>query len=594
MRDSRKFLFASHANLVSGALVQKHPKKQSGRSKPDAARRFPNPESSKAAGISAQATSIRDRRIVWLCLALIFLNVAVFAPVRSYGVTSYDDRGYVSENPEIAHGLTAEGLQWAFTGVHQSYWIPVVWVSYMLDVQFFGNNSGVFHTVNVGFHIANTLLLFLLLYRMTRLFYRSGFVAAIFAVHPLHVESVAWVTERKDMLSTLFFLFAIWTYVSYVRRPRFARYLAVCFLFALALMAKPMVVTLPFLLLLLDYWPLSRVSVADTARGSLGVPRATIVKLVREKIPLFALAAAGSVLTYFTQKTSGAIAGADLAGPGLRVSNAFVSYAAYIGKFFWPTKLAVFYPYPQSIPVWRLVVSFLLLAGISAAAVWAARTRPWFIVGWLWYLGALVPVIGLVQAGRQSMADRFTYIPLIGLLIIMAWSMPELSARWRRTPIFIIAPILAIATCAVLARKQVSFWKDNDTIWEHALQVSEESYIAHFNLGISLYEEGKVDQALSHFTRAVRMKPDYSDARNDLAVALANRGRTSDAIQELREGLRFNPNQARLHYNLGVLLRQQGQIQAGFDHVRTAVTLDPSYQDARRALEQMRGQLPKN
>jgi len=521
------------------------------------------------------------KRALAVCLALIAVTIAIYAPLRHYGFTSLDDPQYVSENPNVAGGLTWRGLEWAFTGIHASYWVPLVWVSHMLDVQLYGMYAGPHHVTNIVFHIANTLLLFGLLYRMTSAIYRSGFVAGLFAIHPLHVESVAWITERKDMLSTLFFMLALCAYVAYVSKPKRSRYLSIVVLFGLGLMAKPMVVTLPFVLLLLDVWPLQRLPLNDARRSA--------ARLVREKLPLFALAAASSITTYFAQQTTGAVVALDAIPLRIRLANALVSYFAYIGKMFWPTRLVLFYPYPLEIPTWWVIGSVVGLIGMSALVIRSARRHPYLLVGWLWYVGTLVPVIGFVQAGTQSMADRFTYIPLIGLFIMVAWAIPDLLGGWPHAKIpLAAAAVLALGGCAIMASVQVRYWKDGFSLWEHALDVTSRNYIAHTNLGIAFSEAGKHNEAVAQYSDALRIKPDLADARNDLGVALANQGRTADAVHEFEEALRIKPDQAASHYNAGVLLRQMGNTTEALRHFEAALALDPNYQDARREYDSLR------
>ena len=531
--------------------------------------------------------------VLAVCLALTLITIVVYAPLRNYGFISLDDPQYVSENPHISGGLTWSSVAWAFTTVHASYWIPPIWLSHMLDVQLYGKNAGGHHVTNIVFHIANTLLLFGLFYRTTSGLYRSAFVAALFAIHPLHVESVAWITERKDMLSAFFFLLALWAYVAYVAKPRPRRYVWILVFFALGLMSKPMIVTLPFILLLLDFWPLQRLSLkpinaAKPRSRDSRVWRTEALRLVREKFPLFALAATSSLATYLSQQATGAVVGLDVTPLGLRFSNAMVSYFVYIEKMFWPTRLALFYPYPVSIPASLVIGSVLGLVVVSALAIWKAPTRPYLVTGWFWYLGSLVPVIGFVQAGTQSMADRFTYIPLIGLFIVAAWAIPDLSRDWSLARIPVGAAILALAVAAILASIQVRYWRNGFALWEHTLEVTNENYIAQTNLGIAYSEAGKDSDAVAHYTEALRIKPNFAEAHNDLGVALANQGRIKEGVQEFLEALRIKPDQLDSHYNAGVLLRQMGNTTEALDHFAAALALDPNHQDARREYDNLR------
>jgi tetratricopeptide (TPR) repeat protein len=520
---------------------------------------------------------------ILLALALIAVIVVIYSPVRNYGFLDVDDPQYVSENPHVAGGLTWQGVWWAFTSIYASYWIPVVWLSHMLDVQLYGLNAGWHHVTNVVVHIANTILLFGLLHHMTRALGRSAFVAALFAVHPLHVESVVWVTERKDVLSTFFWLLTMWAYVSYVREHRRSLYLLTVGFFVLGLMAKPMLVTLPFVLLLIDVWPLRRLTLTGWKLSP--DQQSVALRLIREKIPLFGLAVTLSVVTYLASKLTGAVAAIDQIPVSLLIGNALLSYLAYIGQMFWPSGLALFYPYPRTLPAWQVAASALVLIGVSTLAIQSIRRRPYFLIGWLWYLGTLLPVIGLIQAGDQSRADRFTYIPLIGLFIIIAWAFPG----FQRRNLIALAAASLIGACALAARIQVRYWQSKSSIWEHALAVGAESYIAHTSLGIERYEQGKLDEAIMHYRAALRIRPDFAEAHNDLGVALAAKGEINEAIHEFLEGLRAKPGQAASHYNVAVLLARQGNTATAVEHLETALRLDPGYVDARRELDRLSG-----
>ncbi len=434
-------------------------------------------------------------------------------------------------------------------------------------------------------HIVTTLLLFGLLHRMTGALGRSAFVAGLFAVHPLHVESVAWVAERKDVLSTLFWMLTLWGYVWYVRQPRLGRYLVVLVPFALGLITKPMLVTLPFVLLLLDFWPLGRVSLgADPPDHSrLAPPRDQWfagLRLVWEKLPLFALTVASSIVTFVVQQRGGAVAGLDEIPLSLRVANALVSYIAYIGKMLWPTRLAAFYPYFQPLP-WWVVGSILGLIGVSVVVIRAARRHPYLPVGWLWYVGTLVPVIGLVQVGSHSMADRYTYVPLIGLFIMVAWGIPDLLARWPYRSIALpTAAGLVILACTITAWGQVQYWKSSVALWAHALEVTAENYIAHNNLGLVLANQGRFDEAIAHHTEALRSKPDFAEAHYNLGGALKDQGRVDEAIAHYTEALRSKPDFAEAHNNLGVALADQSRVGEAIAHYTEALRSKPDYAEA--------------
>lgn len=429
-------------------------------------------------------------------------------------------------------------------------------------------------------HGANTLLLFGLLHRMTGALARSGFVAALFAAHPAHVESVAWISERKDVLSTLFWMLTLWAYLAYLRRPRGGRYAVVCLTFALGLMAKPMLVTLPFVLLLLDDWPLGRLALGPAPPRPPAAPaaigRVSPGQAVREKLPLFALAAASSVVTFLVQRQGGAVSGLAALPFGRRLANALVSYVAYLGTALWPANLAAIYPYPRSLPAWGVAASALGLLALSVLLVGAHRRRPYLTVGWLWYLGTLVPVIGLVQVGIQPIADRYTYVPLIGLFLIVAWGAPELVARWsaRRVALPLAAGVV-IAASAVTARAQVQYWHDSIALWEHALAATGENAHAHVALGSVLVEQGGADEAIAHFSEAVRIEPDFAEAHNKLGAALADKGKVDAAMLEYAAALRLKPNLAEAHNNVGNVLAREGKIDEAVAEYRQALRVKP-------------------
>ena len=546
-------------------------------------------------------------------VALIALNLAVFAPVRHYDFVQLDDPTQVSENANVAGGLTWAGVRWAFTTAHAGYWMPLVWLSHMADVQLYGMNAGPHHVTNLLLHIASTLLLFGLLWRITGAVGRSAFVAALFAVHPLHVESVAWITERKDVLSTLFWMLTMWAYVAYVRRPGWTRYLLAAVSFALGLMAKPMLVTLPFVLLLLDVWPLGRLRRREAGgsrreagggrrKASAGLkPRPTaeerapgrpapvgqgfsLAALVLEKLPLIALAVVAGIVAFITQQQAGAVSNLQVYSPGLRVGNALVSYVAYIGKMFWPARLAVLYPFPDSIPAASVAGAIALLAVVSFVVLRLAARRPYLAVGWLWYLVTLLPAIGVVQVGVQAMADRFTYVPLVGLFIVIAWSVPDaLAARSvaRRVAVPVVA-VLVVLACAWTARAQVAYWKDSVTLWTRTteLTLDMDAYHAHMSLGTVLRDRGRFDEAAGHFSEAARLNPDSAESHNDLATVLQRQGKVDQAIVHYREALRLQPALAEVHNNLGAVLAGQGRFDEAIVHFSEAAHLKPDLEIA--------------
>ncbi|HEC17229.1 MAG TPA: tetratricopeptide repeat protein [Sedimenticola sp.] len=502
-------------------------------------------------------------------LAALFLALAVITVYWQTGrfeFIDWDDELYVTANRHVQAGLTLEGLRWAFTTFHATNWHPLTWLSHMLDVQLFGLDAGRHHLTNVLLHLGNTLLLFFVLRRMTGAMWRSAFVAALFGLHPLHVESVAWVAERKDVLSTFFGMLTLYAYARYAERPGLGRYLPVVLFFTLGLMSKPMLVTLPFLLLMLDYWPLGRLCGGSPQ----GLP---VARLLVEKIPLFALTAASCVITFIAQKSGGAVtalSGAPVhegghavtyyVGVGERISNALVSYACYLGKMIYPRDLAFFYPFREAVPGWQAAGAGLLIGVVSLTALYAIRRAPCFFVGWFWFLGTLVPVIGLVQVGWQSMADRYTYVPLIGLFIVIAWGAPELLRRrpgWKKG--MAAAGLALVAAAMVLSLQQVRYWKDSITLYRHAVEATPDSGFAHFKLGTALAEQGALEQSLGHFREALRIQPYDIRARYNLGLALFQLKRFDKAIEQFAETLRiypsFEPAQRRLNMARAMLER---------------------------------------
>ena len=423
-----------------------------------------------------------------VCLFLVIATLAVYWQVRNYSFVNYDDHMYVTQNHNVQAGLTLESITWSFTTIQASNWHPLTWISHMLDCQLYGMNPGRHHLTNVLLHILNSLLLFLVFMRMTGKLWQSGFVAALFALHPLHVESVAWISERKDVLSTFFWMLSLWGYLRYVERPGACRYLLLFFLFILGLMTKPMLVTLPFVLLLLDYWPLNRFQFGSSGDCNYSIQRPFDFGLVWEKTPLFLLAAVSSVMTYIVQKSGGAVNSLATIPFHDRIANAIVSYVSYIGKMIWPDNLAVFYPYPKSILLWKVAGAGLLLVVVSVVIFRMVRTKPYFAVGWLWYIGTLVPVIGLVQVGSQGMADRYTYVPLIGIFVIIAWGVPDFMPKWRYKKIGFTVTIAAIlAIIMITTRLQIRYWSDSLTLFKHAFEVTTvDNCIVHGKLGEAL------------------------------------------------------------------------------------------------------------
>ena len=521
-----------------------------------------------------------------VCLFLVLAILVVFSQVKSYDFVSYDDDVYITKNRHVQGGLTVEGIIWAFTIAHSGNWHPLTWLSHMLDISLFGLNPGYHHLMSLLFHIANTLLLFFILRRMTGEIWKSGFVAALFALHPLHVESVAWIAERKDVLSTFFFMLTILAYVFYVEKPVLRRYLFVFFFFVFGLLSKTMLVTLPFLLLLLDYWPLSRFEFKSKAKN-FKVP----LHLIWEKVPLFALTALSSIVTFFAEKHGKSVSSLEIFPIKTRIANTFVSYVSYIGKMIWSLNLAVFYPYPEIFPIWQVMGSLLLLVCISFLVIRHARSLPYLPVGWLWYLGTLVPVIGLVQIGSQSMADRYTYVSLIGLFIMIAWGVPDILKRWRYQRIVLSVSLgIILLLLMIFTWYQTINWKNSITLFEHALKVTTRNNIAHNNLGTALAREGKLEEAIYQFREALKGKPDFSDAHYNLGTALGILGNHEEAVYHLREALKGETGLSEVHNKIGRLLSQQKKFNEAIYHFQKALEINPDFANAHNNIGIVLGQ----
>jgi tetratricopeptide (TPR) repeat protein len=504
----------------------------------------------------------RPWQTIGICIALAALTWLVFGQTLWHDFINYDDPRYVYENTKITDGLRISGIAWAFTHIHSMNWHPLTTISHMLDCQVYGLRAGWHHFTNVLLHTIAAILLFTALERMTGAFWRSAFVAAVFAIHPLRVESVAWIAERKDVLSGVFFMLTLLAYLYYARLPRITRYLVVAFVLACGLMSKPMLVTLPFVLLLLDYWPLDRI-------------KGQVWKRILEKIPLIALSAASSIATFLAQK--GAVGWTEELPIMERINNAVVSYVLYIWQMLWPVNLAVFYPHPENrLRLWEIISSLLLLICVTAVAITLRKQRPYLITGWLWYLGMLVPVIGLVQVGWQGRADRYTYLPQIGLYIALTWVVADLThlGRHRRT-ILSATGLLIIVLLSWRAWVQTAYWRDSETLFNHALAVTANNDVAENNLGIVYLRQGNVDQAIALLQAAVDVRPDNSPAHENLAKALLQKGKVSDALIHYRKLLELQPDNIEVHNIVGTVLIQQGRPRDAIDEWQKVLTIQP-------------------
>lgn len=506
-------------------------------------------------------------RSFWVCLTLTLATTAVFYQVCTYDFVNYDDPEYVYSNPNIQAGITPKTIKWAFTTGYAVNWHPLTWLTLMVDWQLFGSWSGGYHLTNLVFHIANTLLLFIVLKQMTQRLWPSAFVAALFALHPLHVESVAWVAERKDVLSTFFWMFTMWAYVRFVNHPKITHYLLVVVFLVLGLMSKPMLVTLPFVFLFLDYWPLDRLSPKCGKAGS----KYSLSYLLIEKVPLFAMTLASCIVTFVFQQKGEAI---KECGLSIRLANASISYLQYAIKTVWPARLAVFYPHPvQNISSLYAIISAILLLTVTILVFRFAANRRYLVTGWLWYLVTLVPVIGLVQVGNQALADRYTYIPLTGLFIIIAWGLSDLLAKWRYKEITLtLSAMLVISVMSICTHFQLRYWRNSLTLFQHALDVTENNYEMHFCIAGPLCEQGKLNEAVYHYSEAIRIRPDYHAALNGLGVALYKAGRVDEAIGYYKRALELNPNSAEANSNLGLGLASKGRFADAVLYYRVSLT----------------------
>lgn len=513
-----------------------------------------------------------------ICLLLAGVTLLPYLQVVDYDFITLDDDMYVTNNPLVLAGLTWTGVKWALVAQHSSNWHPLTWLSHMLDSQLYGSWAGGHHLTNVLFHLANTILLFLFLAWVTQALWPSALVAALFALHPLHIESVAWVSERKDVLSTFFWIVTMWAYAGYAISPSIWRYLAVVFLFILGLMAKPMLVTLPFVLLLLDYWPLRRIQglapVPALSSGSTPQPgpaKQSYWHLIYEKIPLFTLSALSCLITLSAQSGSGSVMPLYIRPLGPRIANALVAYVKYGVKMFWPPPMAMFYPLTP-VPWWKALAAAVVLLIVTALLLVRARRSPYLAVGWLWYLGTMVPVIGLVQVGGQAMADRYTYISFIGLFIIVVWGIFELTAHWRfRKAILALGTAAVLVACWWATWVQIGYWRNSETLFVHAIRVTGPNYMAYNHLGMYYANEGKEDQAVLMYKNALAVAPGYPPAYNNLGIIYANRGRFDEAIANFKKAIQLTPGNPSYHRNLALAYSKQGkqaQAEAVMEHVR--------------------------
>ncbi len=521
----------------------------------------------------------RLKKII-VIIMLVAIVLAVYWPIQSHPFINYDEEVYITENAHVRGGLTGQGIWWAFTNSEAGFWHPLTWLSHMLDYELYHMNAGGHHWTSVLLHVGCVILLFLFLIESTGSIWQSGLVAALFALHPLHVESVAWAAERKDVLSSFFWMLTMCVYVYYTRLPGLRRYCLVLVAFILGLLSKPMLVTLPFVMLLLDYWPLRRLNPSplnDQRREE----NTSLYKLIIEKIPLLILAVIATVVTFIAEKKIGAIPGLDTFPLSVRLDNALVSYVVYMVKMFWPANLAVFYPYELVRPFWQAIVAGGCLFVISIFVLKKTHQYPYLGVGWLWYLGTLVPVIGLIQVGYHGMADRYTYIPLTGLFVMICWGGADLAKRWRISSTIMagLAIVILVALTAV-SMMQLQYWKDSETLFLHATRVTQNNYIAHNNLAAALGEKDDLGGAVYHLQEAIRIRPYYVDAHENLGVAYIRLKKLEEAVLALRHALRLEPGRATSHYYLGLALCLQGKKDLAVAEFQKAIRNKPGYVSA--------------
>jgi len=526
---------------------------------------------------------------LFVCLALLLLTVIAVFPIRHNDFINFDDDFYVVNNQHVTGGITRQSVVWAFTAFHMGHWHPLTWLSHMLDCQLFGLNPLGHHLDNVLLHLINVLLLFAVLRELTGAFWRSAFVAAAFALHPLRVESIAWVSDRKDLLSTVFWMLTMLAYLRYVRRPRVGIYLVMLLFFVLGLLAKAMLVTLPFVLLLLDYWPLGRLgwgqrgwqSPLDAAAGT-AWSKVSIYRLIWEKLPLIVFVPVSAVVGGLAQSSGGAMMDVSALPMIDRITNAIVYYVRYLGKIFYPDNLAVLYILKNDpFPLGKVLLCLLLLVCITALVVYLLGRRPYLAVGWLWFLGIMLPVIGLAQSGPQSTADRYTYLPSIGIFMIIAWGMEELTRKWRyRRAALGFAGSGVLLAMVVGTNMQMRYWENSTTLFEQAVEVDPDNFLMHNNLGNALLAEKRDDEAIQHFLTASSFKKNYAEPHYNLGLAFRARGEVHKAIDHFRQALRIKKDYPEAYNNLGVMLAEQGQLAEAIELFQQALSIRPDYADS--------------
>lgn len=539
----------------------------------------------------AMFSNISTQRLkLMISIFLILAIVVIYGQVGSFDFVDWDDGLYVTQNVHVQEGLSANGFVWAFTTSRGGNWHPITWLSHMLDCELFGLNPAGHHYTNIAFHIANTLFLFFILFRMTGALWKSAFVAALFALHPLHVESVAWISERKDVLSTFFGLLMIGAYCRYVKTPDCKTYLLVIIFLSIGLMSKPMLVSFPFVLILLDFWPLKRIQFKNGSdlkiEQSAGYGLKGIYQLFVEKIPLFILTVIFCILTFSIQRSGGVMPSLKILPLKTRIANSLISYVSYVFKAIWPQNLAYYYPYSiNTFAVWQIWAAALLITGAILGAIYLSRKYPYVPVGLFWYLGTLVPVIGLVQVSDQAMADRYTYIPLIGLFIVVVWGIPDILKKWRYCKIFFcVSATIILSALTMCAFFQTGHWKNSISLFENAVKINGNNYHALNNLTRTLVDKGKYDKAYFYLHREVKKDPEREDFRMDLANVSFLKGKPDEAISQYQKILQTDSENADVHYNLACVLSAQNKINEAVLHYKESLRIDPKYVKAQYEL----------
>jgi Flp pilus assembly protein TadD len=522
-----------------------------------------------------------------IILFLVIVTAGVYWQVKDHEFIAYDDGQYIVENIGVQRGLTMESIRWAFTTGYAANWHPLTWISHIVDYQLYGLNPTGHHLTNLAFHILNSILLFLVFHRMTNKMWQSAFVAAVFALHPMHVESVAWAAERKDVLSALFWILSIGAYIRYCRHPGIGRYLLVLLMLVLGLLSKPMVVTLPFVFLLLDYWPLGRIGMGASVarmkdrRGGLQ-PRSGLGMwtLLKEKLPFFVAIVLSSAVTFIVQKRGGAVSPIEGLPLSIRIGNAIVGYAGYLSKTIWPVDLAIMYPHPGKLPpAMDIVIAVFILLAITVM-VWKFRENGYLVTGWLWFVGTLVPVIGIVQVGRQAMADRYSYIPMIGISMMVAWGVSELLKRYPRKQLVYAAAAAVVVAMSLQTWMQVGYWKDGEHVFRRAMNSTKDNYVAITNLGVALHKQNRTAEAETLYRKALLLDPTYEITHYNLGLIAGQAGRLAEARSQLEEAIRLNPGYSEAHNNLGIVYAQEGKPEEAIHHFNEALRINPLNADA--------------